>query len=198
MHALHRRGAVASEPVDAPQCSDDDHQRGNARPRCGEHPRGDTEHVLAGRQVLARHPGTSRSEQHDAGAEPAEEDQPPPHDVTNSFSPRQQVDGAERQPRHVEHRPAEVEEPKAGQAPTTRLGPPQRPGAGGEQCQRHRPGQVVGPAPAQPAIQGAEGEADGDQRRSGGQCSVHAPDGTGDRRRATTRNSGSIRTAAAL
>ena len=173
-HSRQRRLAAPGQPVHAPQRAGDDHHCSDPRPRRGEHSRGDAEHILAGGQIFARHAGAGRGEQHDADAEPAEQHEPPPRPVAGR-SPGQQVDRAQRQPRHVQHRAGKVEHAERGQAPTAGLGPPQGAGAEGEQGQRHRPGQFVRAVTAQPAVQRAEGKAQGDQGRGGGQCGVHRP-----------------------
>jgi len=157
--------AEAPEPDRRPERAADEHDRTEAAPDAGQRTRQGVEVVLADRQGVGRDRAVDRCRQHDAGREPAEEQEHRAHRVAGP-AVREQVDGAEREPRHVHDRPEQVEDPERPFVPAGRR--PRREGrrGQGEQHEGDGPGALVWRPRPRPA--------------DGGGLREHGRDGSGD------------------
>ncbi len=122
----HRRATVptAQEPPHRPDGAGEDHEGGAARADGGEDPGERTEHVAALGQVVGRDRALERSHGHDPGRERRDEGDhrragPAPAGAA------QQLDRAERQPRHVEDGAEQEEDAEGGAVPAGRGTHPQ-------------------------------------------------------------------------
>ena len=145
------------DPNRRPQRTDDDDQRRDARPHCGEDARCDTEDLAALREFGSGDGHLRGREQHHTRGEPAQRDEPRADPVAPLLA-GEEVDRTECEPRHVEHGAREKEQAEDGRAPAMRLCPPQRHSAGREQAEGNGPRKLVVTPPPLPAVERAETE----------------------------------------